>query len=287
MTAVVALLPPGWLRPWTNDLEALATFPLAPFGHAGNSLASWLRHPPDPLSDLPPAAAERLRKAELEMERFARLYRESERRVIQLEREVAELELVPLLQMPNETAPLRASITRRTPGKSQGVVHLNRGESAGVQPNTVAVYGGTHIVGRITEVTRLQSTLLPISNVSTPPINAKVYPRDHPELSPRDAPVAQLIPVGDGTFRADADRAYGLAVGDIVYLYDHTWPDSAQHLLIGTITAMRPKDNAPLRDAIIVEPQYQVVGVSAVTLLIDRGGQGQNPEASVALEDGS
>lgn len=270
LTTVVSLLPPAWLRPWTNDLEALITFPVAPFGHAGNALASWLRPPPDPVVDLPPAARDRLEKAERERDRFARLYRESERRVQQLQEELSELQLVPLREMPDETAPLRASITRRTPGKPQGVVHLNRGAAAGVQRNTVAVYGGTNLVGRVTDVSRLQSTLLPITSASTAPINAKVYPRDMPGLSPRDAPVVQLVPDGTGVFRADADRAYNLAAGDLVYVYDHTWPDTAQHMLIGTIRSVRSKDNAPLRNVIVVEPRYEVVGVSSVTLLIER-----------------
>ncbi|MEM7229423.1 MAG: rod shape-determining protein MreC [Planctomycetota bacterium] len=281
ITSVVALLPPSWLRPWTNDLERLVTFPLAPFGHAGNSLAGWLRPAPDPYSDLSPAARDRLNQAEAEKERFARLYRERERRIIELEADIAELESIPLRQMPAETTPLRANVTRRTPDKLHGVVHLNRGESAGVETNTVAVYSGTHLVGRITEVSRLQSALLPLTNTSTPAINALVYPRDRPDISPREAPVIQLIPNGDGTFSADADRVDQLATGDFVYLYDHTWPDTAQHLMVGTIDTVRPKDDAPLRDAVVVRPRFMVPDVANVTLLIERQTN------SVAMEDGA
>jgi cell shape-determining protein MreC len=172
-----------------------------------------------------------------------------------------------------------ASIVLRSPTSGSGEVVLNRGASHGLQPGTVAVYNGVHLLGRVTnDVTAVQSTLLPLTNKSNRLIECRVIPHDQPDRRPGELPRVGLEPLADGTFTAQPNAAETIAVGDTVRLDDTSWPTSAQKMIVGLVESVESNDLDPLRKIIIVRPAFQVSQVTQVVLRIeelqDDGGSG-------------
>ena len=93
-----------------------------------------------------------------------------------------------------------------------------------------------------------------------------------------------MQPVGDGTLRGDAaydpqdpDAATRIAVGQVVRLDDGEWPASAQMLVLGTVEAVEPAPDSPLRPVVIVRP---TVALDRVTEVIVRVSEMPGDDAS-------
>jgi cell shape-determining protein MreC len=154
-------------------------------------------------------------------------------------------------------------------------VELNRGSRAGVREGTVAVYNGAHLIGRVERVALLRSHLLPLCSAASGLLRALVLPRDRPEAPLSEAAIIQLEPKGNGTFTAELSRETEVSEGDLVMLADHTWPESAQAMVIGTIESVRVKDDDLLRNELVERCRYQAHELRYVTLKVELDEEGQ------------
>ncbi len=274
ITLMVAMLPTRWIQPWTGDLSGLLHVLLRPFTHAGETVGSWLRTTPGGGldADLPADVRERLKEISGERDRFERLFRAAEREILALREQLSQLQLVPADEDRADVVPLQASIVSRHPREALGLVHLNRGQRQGVETDTIAVFAGVHLVGKIAEASSLSSTLLPLTHPSMGFIDAVVISGASPAKPLSQAPLVQLEPIGDGRFRGTVERAGGVKEGDVVRLIDRRWPTEAQAMVIGTVISVVGQDDNPLRDTLLVRPRYRINEVSQVTLFIRRGG---------------
>ena len=267
----IALLPRPWLR-WTGDVAAIAKLPLTPFADAGNLLAGWLRPVPAPVAD--GADPQEVRALTENIDLLRQRLQAAEQRADELDEQLRQLQQIPEDTFAVTQRRVIARITSRSPAAGLAVVDLRKGERDGVEPNTVAVYAGVHLLGRTGEdVSTFRSTLIPLASRATGLVRA-VVGAPAPELDPTARQeVVHLEPAGDGTFVADIDRSRVVLEGDVVRLEDNAWPRTAQQMVIGHVTVISDKDQQPLRRRITVEPLYQVHEVAEVILLIEDGGR--------------
>jgi hypothetical protein len=271
LTLVVALLPSRWLG-WTNDLAWIVTLPIDPVSDGANAFLRWLRPTPRGAPAVPAEVRPWLDPVLEERDLWERRYRAAEQRILELTRELEQLQQVSLVAMEHPPRPLRARITGRSATSPWGPVGLTRGTEQGVRAGTdgtVAVYGGVHLVGRVVDATRFRCRLLPITNATTGYLRAVVLPPGDPDTPLSDAQAIQLEPVGDGTLVAEAARSPLLAEGHVVRLSDPAWPPSAQHRVIGTIASVAVRDEDLLWCTVVVRPTYHAHQLGAVTLLIE------------------
>ncbi|MDY7108997.1 MAG: hypothetical protein SYC29_10220 [Planctomycetota bacterium] len=272
-TLAMSLLPAGWRLPWQSDLAGIVHVFIMPFSHAGNALGGWLRPAPGPADGM--ARDERDLEAVLAqiIEDRDRARAESHRlrqRLAELEEQFRQLQQIPPETRARAGGSVVAYIAARNPNSPLGVVQLKlpSGAAEEINPNTIAVYAGVHLLGRIVdEPARSACALLPLANAATGAIRARVVPRDRPLGS---GTLALVEPRGDGTFTGDVDREAVAHEGDIVRLDDRRWPATAQGMILGKVAAVKPNDREPLRETITVRPVYQVRQVASVTLIIER-----------------
>jgi cell shape-determining protein MreC len=140
----------------------------------------------------------------------------------------------------------------------QGQLTVRAGSRQGVDSNTVATAMGLQLVGRVSAVGPMTSTIAPITTKAAGKILGMIMIDDTSNgLS------CTLAAAGDGTLSGDVeDRrnpATGAsiepAVGQPVRLSDPAhWPRSAQMLLIGKVEKVEPSPKQPLRKVVTVRP---------------------------------
>lgn len=267
LAGVLAILPNRWLRPWTSDLAAVVNVPLEPFEYGGIKIRTWFRPAPDPLQGEP----EIVQRLIEDRDEVHALYRAAQLRVEALEQEISELQDAQRFHRGGNITPVYAPITGRSPGRGGGPLRLRAGTREGVTTNTVAVYRGVHLIGRVTgEVGRFSCRLLPITDRASQWVVGMILSPDDPTSSISDAPRVDLKPLGNGTLSGEIDRARDVRPGDLVRLADPSWPDSAQGMIIGYVESVDHKDDDPLRDVVVVEPRYLAADLAAVTLKIEQ-----------------
>jgi len=273
VTLAVALLPAPWRLSWQADLAGIVQVFLMPFSHAGNALGGWLRPAPSAVDDLP--AGELDLQRILEDRDLARAeYHRQRQRVAELEEQLRQLQQVPPETLRMASSSVIAHIAARHPLSPLGVVELKllRGAVGEIGPNTIAVYAGVHLLGRVVgEPSGSTCSLLPIANPDTGAIRGRVFPRDDPLGA---GTLTLLEPTGAGAFTAEVDREAVLHEGDVLRLDDRRWPATAQGMVLGEIESLHINDQEPLRETIIVRPVYQVQHVASVTLIIERPAGG-------------
>lgn len=272
LTVALAFMPLTWLW-WLNDVAKVVTLPITPVGQVGIMASHWLRPAADPR--LRPADTERERLLQAQLDELERLYQAADLRARELQEQLEQIQMMPLDDARVRIRPIIASITGRNPRNITAKVQINRGHDFGVDSGTIAAYGGVHLIGRVVEPGRLRSHLLPITNINSDYIRARVVPRDQPEMTITAAPVIDLTPVGDGTFTADIEHTVSVAVGDIVRLDDRRWPTTAQAMVVGFIHDIRPNDANSLLKTLIVRPRFHANELANVTLKIELGGEPQ------------
>src|SRR5690606_14539337 len=150
-----SLLPTRWLLPWTSDVAAVLNLPLAPLAQAGERVRHWLR----PARDWSISGESEAKLLE-ERDVYRALWHSERLRAQQLEELLADYQLTAGLHRGGEFVPVAADVTGRSPGRMTGPVRLNVGARHGVQAGDVAVYRGSHLVGRVADgVMRLSSWL--------------------------------------------------------------------------------------------------------------------------------
>lgn len=258
---------PGRALGITNLLGELMSLVLTPFAIAGNELSQWLR-PASTGLEGSPNDLRWVQHIQQERDEFERLYVAEQAKVDALQLQLQQLQMMASEQFHIPVRLLVARVGTRSPAPL-GTVALSRGSNHGVHQGAVAAYNATHLLGKVVEVSAMQCVLLPLANESTRLVDAVIAPRDRRDVVLARMPRVQLVPAGDGTLRGDVDRARTVAVGDIVQLLDDNWPQSAQAMTIGYVESVEPKESEPLRNVVVVRPQYQVSQVAYVTLKIE------------------
>ena len=268
VTLAISLLPGaalGWVKPLAEITEMLLT----PFTLPLNSLAEWLRPPPDTIQGTM-VDPEAIRHLDAERMEFERLYLAEQARADELERQLQQLQNAPADLPRVQIKPLLARISIRHADDPLGLVTINRGARDGVSAGTVAVYNHVHFIGQVHETSNLQSKLVPAS-AKTMRVRGAVIAKDRPSaaISLASAPKLGFDAVGDGTFVAEPDKSVVISPGDDVVILDEDWPGSAQGLRIGVVESVKPNDKVPLRNIVIVRPAYQLSQVQMVVLRIE------------------
>ena len=266
LAMILSLLPTRFLRPWSNDLGAIAQGLTVPLADPATRLSAILR----PASGGLELDGRTLPQIREELERYRASYLDMRRERDEL---LEELELLTAVRRAGgdvsfTTRPARI-VGRSTQSRNQ-ILQLNVGTLGGAfEVGTVAVVNAVHLVGRVSRVGRLTSELVPISDPSIGPLRAFV-------LGDGEAPVrisilGGLMPAGDGTLVGDVERDAPVEVGMEVRLDDAAWPPTAQMMILGDIEFIRPKDQSPLRKTIVVRPRFPIVQLDRVILKIEGG----------------
>lgn len=281
----------------TNLLAEIMNLVLGPFAMAGNHVAQWIR----PASLGLEGAVndpEWLQHVQQERDEFERLYVAEQAKVDALQQQLEQLQMMAGEQFHVPVRLLVARIAVRSP-EPLGTVTLNRGSRHGVHVGAIAAYNAVQLMGKVTHASNLQSELLPLANPSVGLVDAVIIPRDRRDIVLAKLPRVQLLPQGDGTLRGDVDRIIIVNEGDLVQLLDDNWPQSAQGMVVGRVEAVEAKESEPLRNAVIVRPQYHVSQVAYVTLKIELdetatqssrvpgGGAGEDARGIVARTPGA
>ena len=269
---VVALLP-ARLLPWTADVSDLVLVPVRPLAHAGTLVGQAVRTvradaggAEDPAVSIPFLEEER--------DRYRRLY-EAER----LRSGTLAASLQALQGLPDRGATaappllLKLDVVGRDPrdGLSTASLKLGPASRARVQAGDAAVFAHEHVVGRGVRVSEFSATVLPLAHEESGPVRGTLAPRndrgdDRGDDRSRTTHV-QLMPTGDGDFRAEIDLRTDVQLGDVVMLDDDRWPGWSKALVIGAVVEVEPIDDAPLLQQLTVRPAYQLARLPHVVVL--------------------
>jgi rod shape-determining protein MreC len=276
---VLTLVPGRYLR-WTDDVAEPLNAVLAPFTDVGRSLAAFLR--PAKTSD--PGAGDDVALSALrqELEQFRTQNLNLRTRQRQLLLELEELRRARDLNPEIRDRLLDFPVIRTSADPSSSIMKIKGGSKNGIIPGVVAVYRGVHLVGRITAVQSLTSSLQPVTDKNVEPLNCVVMPAEN-QAELIDGARCQVVPhptrpdllIGD----VERDADWLSAIGEerlLVRLSDAHWPDGAQALIVGTVERVFTDDATPLRLRIEVRPVYHpLTRLPEVTLRL--------PEAPAAL----
>lgn len=271
LTLVVALLPVRSRLGWSRDVAEIVRFPLRPFTHAGGLVAAWLRPGPSPADGLPAEAKELVEQLVEDRDVAQRLYQRERQRNRELEEQIRLFQLLPDDVIRSASRVVIGHVTARNPDNGTSIVELriDREAIGDVHADTVAVYGGVHLLGITAgEPKRNACALLPIVSKANDPIRARVTPKEDPARPADECPLILLEPTGTGTFTGDVKGSVVVAEGDVVRLDDPKWPPTAQMMTVGLVESIAPSPEEPLRNRIRVRPVYQVQEVAYATLII-------------------
>ncbi|MBL8999575.1 MAG: hypothetical protein JNK25_00395 [Phycisphaerae bacterium] len=239
---------------WAAHLGWLATAVVAPISHPIAAFSRWIA-PSQPLTHESEAVRELTRQKEHAESEVLRLRLEIQRLSVALEeaRVFAGVNSTAVRQV---FAPVFAS----TSDLAGSLLRARAGRREGVEENTVATASGMQLLGRVVSVDERTCDILPFNARHAGPIQGMVM---------LDAGINGLIchlePVGDGTLRGPTEdrrdsggNAVEPSVGQLVRLHDPgRWPQSAQMLILGKITAIEASPQGPLRKIITVTPTVE------------------------------
>lgn len=262
----LSLLTPTRHLGWVNDFAAVVRLPAVPITHVATQARVWLRGGSEAGVD-DDRDIEHYRS---EMHNYLALYNAERLRARSLQERIEQLERARIEGGDVLFEPVVAGIVGSNTHSGGAVFELNVGGSK-IQPNAVAVYDGSHLVGRIAETGGLTSLLIPITNPAIGPLQAYVTPeRAGDDRRVDDQAMTLLTPLPSGLLEGEVDRDAGVAVRDFVLLDDPTWPKTGRAMIIGRITAVEPIQQSPLRLRIRVQPTYDAANLSSVTIKVER-----------------
>jgi len=255
----------GWAG-WTGSVVVAAISPIA---HPITEFSLWLA----PGKGARTLADDQRERLEDEIERYQLRYLQSQLEVERLHDLVEQLAGARQFNPTQPIRPITASVMGdAADASSSSILRVRAGASQGVSPGTVATDGSVQLLGRVQRVLPLYSEVRPITADASSPIQGAVL---------LDAEATRTLDcileaVGDGTLRGDvedpgeAERAGAspLQIGQRVCLKDPDWPPSAQMLVIGTLVAIEPARDHPLRKVITVRPGSDLRGAAEVVLRI-------------------
>jgi hypothetical protein len=270
ITAVLAFAPRGLLG-WTGDVAEIVRVPTRPFSHLGVRLGTWFR-PPAPIigEGVPEEARALVEHLQAEVDRFKQLYAAEQLENLRLRDTLEQIQLVPV-ESRRPVRLLTAAVVAHAPTGRFAPVQLNRGSAHGVRPGAIALFEGVHLVGRISDVTPIGCTLVPLVNPATGVLQARVQTPERRPAAESDEPpaIVHLEIAGDGTLFAAVDETMVVQPGFEITMADPMWPDAADGMMIGTVTAIEPIEDMPLRKRVVVTPRYHVSQLPQVTLKVE------------------
>ncbi len=267
----------GWAG-WTGSLAVAAISPIA---HPVTEFSVWL----SPTKSGRTLADDQRQQLQDEIERYKLRYLQSQLEVDRLHDLVEQLAGA---RQFNPTEPIRP-ITAAVMGdaadaSSTSVLRVRAGASQGVDAGVVATDGSVQLLGRVQRVLPLYSEVRPITARASTPIQGTVL---------LDAEATRTLdcilePVGDGTLRghvedpgdAEDGAQSPLQIGQRVCLKDADWPPNAQMLVIGSLIAIEPDRDHPLRRVITVRPGSDLRGAAEVVLRIPVGAGSRRTQAN-------
>jgi hypothetical protein len=275
---IVAMLPVGALRPWTNDLARVVLVPLVPVTHLGMFVKDRIR-PPQQVFD---ARAPETIALEAELAQTRAAYERARLEVVALEDSLRSLRAVStragsgssrlieaVVGGTPETA-TAASIVAVDRARAQGVFFVNAGARHGVVAGTPVFADGDVLVGLVADnVAAFVSPVVPATRL--PSMSCRILPAEGSDPTrPMTAyPGAVLKPAPNGRWSAEVASASELSVGMIARIADERFPRSALGARVGQVVSVQPIEQVPLARRIEVEPIVDPTEVRAVVLVTE------------------
>jgi hypothetical protein len=278
LATLFALAPAPWIA-WVNDVSFIVRLPTIPFGHAASLIGERGASSENP---------ERVAMLRAEVDRFRVLYEGARTRAESLQEQLDQIQRARSEAFDVPSRLITATIVGRGSAGPSDSLTLNRGSSRGVVEGAIAVFDGSHLVGRVGDVRASIATLIPITDPSIDIIEAYLAPSDpaDPRSITRRARTL-LEPNGDGTLRGDVPSEAEPRVDDYVLLDDPRWPPTARSMIVGRVTSVTPRDENPLFHAIVVKPVYAPARLAFVTIKVEDDGGSADGAVSGAGEGGS
>ncbi|MBC22508.1 MAG: hypothetical protein CMJ32_01130 [Phycisphaerae bacterium] len=265
LSLCLSLAPTSWLVPWTADIGAIISLPLAPLEHAATRARFWLR-PSMEQEDLSSLQVEQLIE---ERDRYRGMLYQQRLKIRELQSQVQELQAAAQFGSSNSSRLLIAGVSGRRASGVTGPLRLNIGSRQGVLPSSVAVHRGDHLVGLISDdVQRLSSLLIPITDPSNGLIEGFLVPPGTADSRSQFMRV-QLAPSGGGMLHADLDARLEVPLNTEVRIDDPGLPAGAQGMRIGRVVDVSRRDEQPLRNRLIIQPWFNAHELASVTIKID------------------
>jgi cell shape-determining protein MreC len=274
LTLILALLPWPATR-WLTHVSNLVNMPLVPLRHGAGVVAAWVS-PPDDRPRL--AEGDTLEDISSEMEYWRTRATAAEMQISDLKAQLASIQQIDIESITTPTRPVNARITGLRPSDADTSLELNRGTRQGVHVGSVAVWGTTHVVGHIVEAFPLRSIMRPITSTRGGTLLGVVVPDDG-RLERGERPLIHLTPK-NGIFKSETPKGTVLQ-GDRVLLADPAWPQYATAFLVGRVSKVVVRVEAPLLEEITITPTYQARELGQVILLVE-----DNPEGGVVATGG-
>ncbi len=191
-----------------------------------------------------------------------------------LRRQVEELSGVRSTQ----TEPMRlltTSVIAGTTDPTGRLLRLRSGRRDGIEPGSVASVRGQHLLGRIVNLDDAMCDVLPITDQNAETLMVQIYEED----GTKTELFFDLTPTGEGTLKGPGryvteglEQTPRVAeIGQIAKLSDENWVGH-EGLIVGTITAVEPSPQSPLRQVVTVTPIVDTRRVSSVVVRVPGSG---------------
>jgi len=257
LTLLLAVLPTRWLA-WTGDAADIVRIPIMPLAGIGSRVAGAMR--PVHLNRIQSGTGDDILHVEGQRDRLERLLLQEQLRSAELESQLRHIQgLPPRSRSSQPPLLIESEVTGRRPDHPvSGVeLHVPADATGHVQVGDAVTWDGRWLIGRITRVSDLRISALPITHPDIGPMLGLLLPEGK-EADVESAPMVLLRQNGRGQFIGEIDRRTLTRVGDRVVLADRGWPDSVQAFRIGRVAAIEDMDEAPLRKRLLVEPETQL-----------------------------
>lgn len=271
LTLVVSVLPTRWLA-WTADAADIARIPIMPLAGVGSRVAGALR--PVTVQRGVAGSVKDMLHIEAQRDRLERLLLEEQLRVAEMETQLRHIQaLPPLTRTSRPPLLVKSDVTGRRPDHPvSGVeLHVPAGAAGRVQVGDAVTWDGRWLVGRITRVSDIRLSALPVTHPDIGPLMGVLLPEGS-DLDVVSAPRVLLRQDGRGQLIGEIDRRTGAAVGDRVILADRAWPASLQAFRVGRVESIQDVDEAPLRHRLVVEPEVHLYELPWV-VIVGRDGE--------------
>ncbi len=284
VASLVLSLTPAKHTLWVDWFGSLVVRLVAPVTHPLTLFTRWIS--PATRVQVDPGVVARAEDAE----RFRTLYLRAQRENEELRARIRDLQSGVALNPQRPVSLIGATVIGTTSDLRHPLLRTRVGTEIGIDVNTVVTYRGTRLLGRVVRAGRGLSEILTITDRSSTPLLGRVILRD--DGAGRRC---TLVPVGDGTLegpvedpRERPDLAHiALEPGMLVRLDDGAWPSHAQMLEIGVIEQIRPSEQNPLRQVVVVRPSVDLTRVSEVEFRVEQDRGGGAFAASEAEDGGS
>lgn len=273
LTLVVAVLPTRWLG-WTGDAADIVRIPIMPLAGMGSRVAGVMR--PVNMQRGVAGTVEDMLHVEAQRDRLERLLLQEQLRVAEIEQKLRHIQGLPP-QTRTEQPPLllESEVTGRRPDHPVSGVELHSpAEAAGrVQVGDAVTWDGRWLVGRITRVSDIRLSALPITHPDVGPMMGALL-SEGLDVDVVSAPTVRLRQNGNGQLLGEIDRRTEAGIGDRIVLADRAWPASLQAFHVGRVTSVQDIDEAPLRRRLVVEPDVHLYELPWVVIVGRDGTNG-------------